>query len=98
MITGIPASPGIVFGKAFHQFQLVLASWDNGLAGNAENNYVSGLFRLRSIPFYNVDDDFLFQRIIFGTVFFEFGDIFFEGTHFLLIAQHFDDIAAGNDA
>lgn len=84
-------------GKAFHQLQLVFASWDDRFAGNAENNHISGLFRLRSIPFYNIDDDFLFQRIIFGTIFFEFGDIFFEGTHFFLIAQHFDDIAAGNN-
>ena len=88
----------IILGKSFYQFQLVFASGDDGLSCDAEYNHVPGLLCLRGISFYNVNDNLFFQRVIFGTVLLKFGDIFFESTHFFLIAQHFDDIASGNYA
>ena len=53
---------------------------------------------MRGVPFDYIDDDFLFQRIIFGAILFKLGDVFFKRTHFLFVSQNLDDIAAGNDA
>ena len=99
------ARPGRAYGKyhvvpakCLYQFQLVFAARNNGLSRYAEHDDIARLFSLWGVSFDDIDDDFLFQRIIFGTIFFEFGDVFFKRAHLLFISQHFDDIAAGNDA
>ena len=53
---------------------------------------------MRGIAFDDVYNDLFFQRVVFGTVFLQLGDVLLECTHFLLITQYFDDITAGNDA
>ena len=81
-----------------YQLQLVLAARDNRLSGYAEYNDIARFFRLRGIAFDDVYNDLFFQRVVFGTVFLQLGDVLLECTHFLLITQYFDDITAGNDA
>ncbi|CDB11639.1 unknown [Bacteroides sp. CAG:633] len=84
--------------EGIYQFLLVFASGNDRLARDAEHDDVAALFGLWGIAFDDVDDDFFFQRIIFGAVFFQFGNVFLEGAHFFFVAQHFDDVAARYDA
>ena len=84
--------------ERFHQFQLVLTTGNDGFACYAEHNDIATLFGLRGVAFDDVDNDFFFQRIVFGAVFFQLGDVFLEGTHLFFVAQYFDDVAARHDA
>ena len=84
----------VILFKLLHQFQLVLASGDDGLTRYAEHDGVSRLFRFRRIAFYDVENRFLIERVILHAIFFQCKNGFFEGTHFLLISHDLDDIAA----
>ena len=87
----------VVLGESLDQLQLVFATRYDGLSRYAEHDDVAGLFRLRGVSFDNINDNFLFQRIIFGAILFKLGDVFFKRAHLLFVSQNFDDIAAGND-